>query len=194
MAKIDYLRQIGVSYTQWPLEDRVNPDAPQEEILAAYDAELDVLKKQGGYATADVINVTPGTPNLDAMLNRFNKEHTHSEDEVRFILKGRGVFHFHPDGHEVFALEVEPGDLINVPAGTKHWFDLCRTHHPRHPPVQRHQRLDPRIRRWFQAARATPAAVLGPELCGHRTPAQGSISHLDCCTFSRCETSNNQGA
>ena len=121
----DFLADFGVSYEQWPLEDRVSPDAEPQVILDAYKPELDVLKSQGGYVTADVINVNPATPNLDAMLNRFNKEHTHSEDEVRFILKGRGVFHFHPDQGPVFALEVEPGDLINVPAGTKHWFDLC---------------------------------------------------------------------
>lgn len=121
----DFLAQFGVSYDRWPLEDRVSPDAEAQVILDAYKTELEVLKTQGGYATADVINVNPETPNLDTMLNRFNKEHTHSEDEVRFILKGRGVFHFHPPTGPVFALEVEPGDLINVPAGTRHWFDLC---------------------------------------------------------------------
>ncbi|MFN9915503.1 MAG: acireductone dioxygenase, partial [Pirellulaceae bacterium] len=48
--------------------------------------------------TADVINVHRETPGLDAMLARFNQEHTHSEDEVRFTVSGRGVFHLHPDG------------------------------------------------------------------------------------------------
>src|SRR5205085_9632494 len=56
---------------------------------------------------------------------RFNKEHTHSEDEVRFIVKGRGVFYIHGKDGRVFAIEVEGGDLINVPKGTQHWFDLC---------------------------------------------------------------------
>ncbi len=56
------------------------------------------LKAEGGYVTADVINVKPETPNLDAMLNRFNKEHWHDEDEVRFIVHGRGLFHVHPAG------------------------------------------------------------------------------------------------
>ena len=87
--------------------------------------EIDRLKAEGGYVTADVINVSPETPGLDAMLERFRSEHTHSEDEVRFILKGRGLFHIHPDNGPVFAIQVEAGDLINVPLGTKHWFDLC---------------------------------------------------------------------
>ena len=121
----DFLAPFGIYHERWPLEDRVSPDAAPEEILAAYAPEIDRLKAEGGYVTADVINVSPETPGLDAMLERFRSEHTHSEDEVRFILKGRGLFHIHPDNGPVFAIQVEAGDLINVPLGTKHWFDLC---------------------------------------------------------------------
>jgi 1,2-dihydroxy-3-keto-5-methylthiopentene dioxygenase len=120
-----FLAPFGIYHERWPLEDRVSPDAAPEEILAAYAPEIDRLKAEGGYVTADVINVSPETPGLDAMLERFRSEHTHSEDEVRFILKGRGLFHIHPDNGPVFAIQVEAGDLINVPLGTKHWFDLC---------------------------------------------------------------------
>lgn len=120
-----FLAPFGMTYRCWPLADRVHPDAASEEILAAYAPEIDELKRWGGYVTADVINVTPDTPNLDAMLNKFNKEHRHTEDEVRFIVKGAGIFHIHPDGGPVFAVTVEAGDLITVPAGTRHWFDLC---------------------------------------------------------------------
>jgi 1,2-dihydroxy-3-keto-5-methylthiopentene dioxygenase len=120
-----FLAPFGIYHERWPLEERVSPDAAPEAILAAYDPEIEQLKRQGGYVTADVINVTPQTPNLEAMLDRFRSEHTHSEDEVRFILKGRGLFHIHPESGPVFAIQVEAGDLINVPKGTRHWFDLC---------------------------------------------------------------------
>jgi DivIVA domain-containing protein len=82
--------------------------------------------QKGGYVTADVINVNANTPGLDAMLNRFNKEHFHDEDEVRFIVHGRGLFHFQPADGEVFSLEMVKGDMIRVPRGTQHWFDLCQ--------------------------------------------------------------------
>lgn len=121
----DFLKQFRIEYRRWPLEERVSPDATSEQILEAYKPELDELKRRGGYVTADVINVTPDTPNLDAMLNKFNKEHRHTEDEVRFIVKGSGVFHIHPDDHAVFSITVEAGDQISVPAGVRHWFDLC---------------------------------------------------------------------
>ena len=79
----------------------------------------------------------PRNPGLDAMLANFSTEHTHDEDEVRFIIAGRGIFHIHPLEGDVVAIEVEAGDMIRVPRGTRHWFDLCS---------------DRRIRaiRWFQ--------------------------------------------
>jgi 1,2-dihydroxy-3-keto-5-methylthiopentene dioxygenase len=114
----------------------VRPDASADEVLAAYAAEIDEMKRRGGYVTADVIDVNPSTPNLETMLAKFDKEHTHSEDEVRFILAGRGIF-FLALQKGVASVEVHPGDMLRVPRGTKHWFTLCE---------------DRRIRaiRWFQ--------------------------------------------
>lgn len=129
------LAGLGIDYERWDLS-RVAAGAPAEAVLSAYAGEIDELKLRGGYRTADVIDVNPETPNLDAMLARFDKEHTHSEDEVRFILAGRGIFFLHFD-EKVVSVEVGPGDLLRVPRGTAHWFTLCQ---------------DRRIRaiRWFQ--------------------------------------------
>ena len=121
----EFLKPFGISYENWDVEGRVGPEATNEEILEAYAPEIERLKEQGGFVTADVINVTPQTPGLEDMLAKFNKEHTHSEDEVRFTIKGSGLFHIHPDNAPVFAIQVESGDLISVPTGTQHWFDLC---------------------------------------------------------------------
>jgi 1,2-dihydroxy-3-keto-5-methylthiopentene dioxygenase len=120
-----FLADHGIHYERWPLEDRVDPASPAEVILAAYAPELDDLKRRGGFVTADVVDVYPDTPNLEAMLAKFSKEHTHTEDEIRVILQGRGVFHINPGEKPVFAIEVWEGDLISVPLGTRHWFDLC---------------------------------------------------------------------
>lgn len=121
----EFLEPFGIWYEKWDVAGRIDGHATNEEILAAYAPEIERLKEAGGFVTADVINICPDTPNLDALLNKFNKEHTHSEDEIRFTVKGSGVFHIHPDTGPVFAIHVESGDLINVPRGTKHWFDLC---------------------------------------------------------------------
>jgi 1,2-dihydroxy-3-keto-5-methylthiopentene dioxygenase len=120
-----FLARYGIEYERWEPEHPVSLDAPAEVILAAYAREVDALKARGGYVTADVIDVKPDTPNLEAMLARFSREHWHDEDEVRFIIEGRGLFHISPADGGVFAIEVEAGDMIRVPRGTRHWFDLC---------------------------------------------------------------------
>jgi 1,2-dihydroxy-3-keto-5-methylthiopentene dioxygenase len=120
-----FLAGHGIEYERWTPDRSVAAGAPPDELLAAYTGDIDTLKRRGGYTTADVIDVTPDTPNLDVMLAKFSREHWHDEDEVRFILEGRGLFHIHPATGPVFAIEVEAGDLIRVPRGTHHWFDLC---------------------------------------------------------------------
>lgn len=129
------LAALGIDYEKWSL-DRVGADASPDEVLSAYSEEIEEMKRRGGYVTADVIDVNAATPNLDTMLAKFDKEHTHSEDEVRFILAGRGIFFLNINGR-VASVEVGPGDMLRVPRGTTHWFTLCE---------------DRRIRaiRWFQ--------------------------------------------
>jgi 1,2-dihydroxy-3-keto-5-methylthiopentene dioxygenase len=120
-----YLSALGIDYEKWAPEHSVASDAPAEEILAAYATEIEKMKSSGGYVTADVIDVGPQTPGLKEMLAKFNREHWHDDDEVRFIIEGRGLFHIHPENRPVVSIEVEAGDLIRVPAGTLHWFNLC---------------------------------------------------------------------
>jgi 1,2-dihydroxy-3-keto-5-methylthiopentene dioxygenase len=120
-----YLAGIGIDYERWEASREISPDASEEEILDAYSPEIEKLKASGGYVTADVINIVPTMPELDAMLNKFNKEHWHDEDEVRFIVKGHGLFHIAPPDGDVVSIEMEAGDLIRVPKGTMHWFNLC---------------------------------------------------------------------
>jgi len=119
------LGRIGIAYEQWPVRTETSTRATAEEILEAYAEPIRRLKEQGGYVTADVIDVYPETPGLETMLAKFNIEHWHDEDEVRFVVAGRGLFHIHPADGPVVAIEVEAGDLIRVPRGTRHWFDLC---------------------------------------------------------------------
>ena len=133
----NYLSGIGIDYERWETSHEVSPDASDVEILDAYLEEIEKLKAQGGYVTADVINIVPTTPNLDAMLDKFNKEHWHDEDEVRFIVKGHGLFHVAPPDGDVVSIEMEAGDLIRVPRGTLHWFNLCGGPTPR--PARRAQ-------------------------------------------------------
>jgi len=119
------LASIGIHYEHWDLPQTVEPGTASEVLLSAFGKEIDGLKARGGYKTADLIDVNPSTPGLETMLAKFNCEHWHEEDEVRFIVDGRGLFHIHPENGPLTAIEVEAGDLICVPRKTRHWFDLC---------------------------------------------------------------------
>jgi 1,2-dihydroxy-3-keto-5-methylthiopentene dioxygenase len=121
----EYLRGIGIDYERWENLKSVAVDATDQEILEAYSEQIEQLKEKGGYVTADVINIVPTTPGLDGMLAKFNREHWHDEDEVRFIVKGRGLFHIAPTDGDVVSIEMDAGDLIRVPRGMRHWFNLC---------------------------------------------------------------------
>jgi 1,2-dihydroxy-3-keto-5-methylthiopentene dioxygenase len=127
-----FLARYGLWYRRSDQAVELGDDVAAEQVLAAYDEPIRALSAEGGYTTADVVDIHPDTPGLGEMLAKFEKEHTHSEDEVRFIVAGRGLFHVNPEGMDVegtsdgvFAIEVEAGDMINVPRGTRHWFHVC---------------------------------------------------------------------
>ena len=119
------LQTLGIGFERWEAARPLTGEASAEEVLEAYAPEIERLEREGGYVTADVIDVSAETPGLEAMLDKFRREHWHDEDEVRFVVEGRGLFHIHARGGPVVAVEVEPGDLLRVPRGTWHWFDLC---------------------------------------------------------------------
>ncbi len=122
-----FLANHGIWYREFegPERHRLDEQATDDEILAVYAEPIEGLRAEGGYVTADVINVTAETPGLDDLLAKFATEHWHDEDEVRLIVGGRGLFHIHPHDRPVFSIEVVDGDMINVPRQTRHWFHLC---------------------------------------------------------------------
>lgn len=117
------LAQRGIAFERWPARARLAADADQAAILAAYGAEIARVQDNGGYATVDAIRMTADHPDRLALRQKFLAEHTHSEDEVRFFVEGRGLFCLHL-GDEVLQLICEQNDWIAVPAGTRHWFDM----------------------------------------------------------------------
>ena len=119
------LSQYGIMIARWEASKILNDDATQETILEAYAHELNPFMKNNGYAVADVINVHPQTPNLMGIREKFMKEHTHSEDEIRFFVDGVGKFWFHLDNEEILCVTCERGDFMSVPKNFRHWFDLA---------------------------------------------------------------------
>ncbi|WNL38533.1 cupin domain-containing protein [Halomonas sp. PAMB 3264] len=117
------LNRVGVLFERWETPGEIADDATQEEILALYEADIERLKAEGGYQTVDVLHMVATHPDKDAMRQKFLNEHRHHEDEVRFFVKGQGLFCLHLDD-KVYQVLCTQGDLISVPANTPHWFDM----------------------------------------------------------------------
>ncbi|MES1991676.1 MAG: cupin [Pseudomonadota bacterium] len=126
IAKV--LSGIDVDFERWEASVLLTADAGQDEVLAAYDAQVKKLMRKGGYQTVDVVRVKPDHPDRAAMRQKFLAEHTHAEDEVRFFVEGAGAFYLRKGGR-VYRVVCERNDLLSVPAGITHWFDTGAAPH-----------------------------------------------------------------
>ncbi|HXH38673.1 MAG TPA: cupin domain-containing protein [Thermoanaerobaculia bacterium] len=106
----DDLRQAGVLHWQLP--------------LPGSEAEIERIKRDRGYVEQDEVSLSPETPNLDAICAKFDKEHYHTLDEVRFVVDGEGIFDVRDSGDRWVRIEVDAGDLIIIPARMYHRFYL----------------------------------------------------------------------
>ncbi|WHT20916.1 cupin [Crossiella sp. CA-258035] len=125
------LAELGVEYENWATRE-LHAKAGQDAVLAAYAEEVADLKAKGGFRLVDVAALRPD-PEDETYPERaakargtFLDEHRHSENEVRFFVAGQGCFYLHLN-QRVYAVVCEAGDLLSVPAGTTHWFDMGPT-------------------------------------------------------------------
>lgn len=102
------LAAIGVRFERWSAADA--PD------------RIEALKAEG-YDTIDQVSVAPDHPDREAMRGKFLSEHRHAEDEVRYFEAGEGLFTLRESGR-IYAVRCGAGDMISVPAGMRHWFDM----------------------------------------------------------------------
>ena len=119
----EQLKVIGVQFEQWQANKPLSADAQQDEVLAAYDEDVQRLNRQYGFQTTDVVALRPNNPQKAEFRQKFLAEHTHADFEVRFFVDGKGLFYLHAN-NKVYHVLCEKGDLISVPANTTHWFDM----------------------------------------------------------------------
>ncbi|HJT24131.1 MAG TPA: cupin domain-containing protein [bacterium] len=106
------LNTQGVTYRQLPTEE------------AAYTPPLQSIMKDNGYVTMDQVKMWAEMPNFQALCDKFVGEHLHTDDEVRFVLAGSGVFEIRSQDDRWMKIIVEPQDFISVPANRYHRFYL----------------------------------------------------------------------
>ena len=107
----------------WRTTVALKPGADPEAVIEAYREDIDRLIRDEGYHAVDVVSLHAEHPQKAELRKKFLDEHTHSEDEVRFFVAGSGLFSLHL-GDEVYEVLCQQGDLIGVPDGTRHWFDM----------------------------------------------------------------------
>ncbi len=117
------LARAGVRFERWRAEHAIQPGDTAEKVIAAYQTDIDRLMGEEGYHSVDVVSMSPEHPQRGQLRRKFLSEHTHAEDEVRFFVAGSGLFTLHIE-ERVYNVLCCQGDLIGVPAGTPHWFDM----------------------------------------------------------------------
>jgi 1,2-dihydroxy-3-keto-5-methylthiopentene dioxygenase len=118
-ASAEDLRRVGVLH-------EVLPALPDD-----YQPQLDVLKRERGYVEQDIVELRPDTAGLDSICAKFADEHLHTDDEVRYVLEGEGVFDIRSTDDAWIRVTVERGDLLVVPANLHHRFFLTERKHIR---------------------------------------------------------------
>lgn len=119
-----HLAHVGILYERWDADTPLPAaDTDTGAVLHAYAAQIERLKGARRFRAADVVRVTPEMDGLAVLRAKFLDEHTHDEDEARFFVEGAGAFYIHLSSR-VFRVVCESGDLLSIPAGTPHWFDM----------------------------------------------------------------------
>ena len=117
------LAEHGVRFERWQ-PALIEKGASEAQMIAAYKLQIDAL----GYGAVAVFSVTSDHPQKDELRARFLHERRYSEDEVRFFIAGQGLFTLHI-GDYVYAVRCEKNDLLVIPAGMAHWFDMGENPH-----------------------------------------------------------------
>lgn len=117
------MKKIGVTFERWKPQGVLPKGADDSTVMNAYADYIERIKKIGDYNTVDVVRLSPDNPKKTEARNKFINEHTHDEDEVRFFVEGQGIFYLRTGG-KLYMTLCARGDLISVPAGIKHWFDM----------------------------------------------------------------------
>lgn len=91
---------------------------------ADYAAPLQQIRESRGYVSMDQVHLGDATPDLDGLLTKFFGEHLHTDEEIRFVVEGAGIFDLRDREDRWMRVHVAAGDLIIVPANKYHRFAL----------------------------------------------------------------------
>lgn len=120
-----FLAEIDINIEKWD-SSQLKQDSSKEEIFNIFTDQIEEIKVKHNFKSVDLMDIKKDfakSENFQTMRAKFLKEHTHSDDEVRYFISGSGLFTIHK-ANKIFSILCEAGDFINVPANTQHWFDM----------------------------------------------------------------------
>jgi 1,2-dihydroxy-3-keto-5-methylthiopentene dioxygenase len=116
------LATVGVKFVQMPVQEPVVAGAASAEVLAASRGQTERLLSEYGYASFDLLNLCDERGQGGEQASRPRQQQACAAAHLHYFLAGRGLLALHI-GEYVYSLVCEKGDLLQLPAGTPHWFD-----------------------------------------------------------------------
>jgi 1,2-dihydroxy-3-keto-5-methylthiopentene dioxygenase len=116
------LAVVGVQFSQLPVQQAVSAGTASDELLAASRVQVYQLLSQHGYACAEVLSLCDERGEGSELARSLRAEQRCQPAHLHYYLAGRGLLALHI-GEYVYSLLCEKGDLLQLPAGTAHWFD-----------------------------------------------------------------------
>ena len=84
------LQAIGVRFERWQANAPLRDDACQEEVIAAYRADIDRLMAENGFQSVDVVSLQPDHPDKAVFRQKFLNEHTIQNTKCVFLWMAKG--------------------------------------------------------------------------------------------------------
>lgn len=103
------------------LEQDVLTDSEKQQIVELHKGSFEFIQQEKGYLWSDLLNLHPGSANLQNLIATYSRYHHHTAPEALYVLAGEMIFGFlKPDGHQIQLL-IQPQDYIHISEGVEHW-------------------------------------------------------------------------
>jgi len=122
------LAAVGIDYRRLELPAPLRPGCEQAEFDAAYGLWLQAFMGREGYVQQELLNLQRNHPQKLELRAQYLDEQAQPSVSAWLFVGGFAQLSVHLDGY-VYVLQGERGDLLTLPAGTRHWFDLGEEPH-----------------------------------------------------------------
>jgi 1,2-dihydroxy-3-keto-5-methylthiopentene dioxygenase len=112
----------GIRFERCRSQVPISASGTDNQVIFAYLGHVERLRAECGQpkVTVERMQAHEGTPELRL---KFLGEHYHDENEIWLFADGHACFYLHI-ADKVCVLVCGAGDLLVIPAATRHWFDM----------------------------------------------------------------------